>query len=223
MGHIKPNIIAKNVSHCGAQHFAFKQMGTGSSRQSDAERFRFSSLPRGLSVEGDRAFLDMPDGTKRLIAVRGGGRLMAGDSPVPFEPPIPREDFATMWNRMIVDTPDAYAVPLPAEAYEIVEAYYNSHPIAQYEQVRGYAISLLPRYGDVLPRALRLLLFESRIGFMEYETELAAFQEILVAAGRPEPFAVFPAEAYAKWEALLDMASEIEESYAARGIQLPPI
>ena len=223
MRHVKPNIIRKNVTHGGGQHFAFKQMGAGRSRESDANRFRVSSSPRGLHVEGDRAFLDMPDGSRRLIAVRGGGRLMAGDSPVQVEPPIPREAFETMWNRMLVDTPDEYAVPLPDEAYEIVEAYYDSHPTAQYDSVRGYAVSLLPRYADALPRALRLLLFETRIGFMEYETELANYTALLAAAGRPEPFAVFPAEAYAKWEGFLATAAEIQESYAARGIQLPPL
>jgi len=192
----------------------------------DAERVRFSSLPRGLSVEGNEAFLDMPDGSRRLVAVRGGGvQLRAGrDSPPPPDMlQLPRETFASMWTRMTEDSGDEYRVPLPDEAYDIIEAYYESHPNAAYASVRGFAMSLLPRFGDRLPRALRLLMYQAEIEYIVFEYELQTFQRLVSEADRPEPFIVFPAEFYERWEGYIQRAREIEEDFQSRGIVLPPL
>jgi len=174
-------------------------------------------------VEDDKALLDMPDGSRRLIAVRGGGMLSGGrDSPVPPELQIPRQSFEAMWLRMVNDG-EEYALPIPDEAFPIVQEYYNTHPDASYEQVRGFALVLLPRYGDRLPRALRLLMFQGELGFFEFEAELERFQAELAATGRPEPYGVFPAESYGHWEKLIARAQAIEDSFAQQGIPLPPL
>jgi len=206
--------------------FCFKQMGSGMSRRiTDAQQFRFSSLPRGLSVEGNEAFLDMPDGSRRLIAVRGGRvPLTAGrDTPPPDVLEVPREPFESMWARMQQDSGDQFRVPLPDEAYEIVEAYYDSHPQAVYDSVRGFGMSMLPRFGDRLPRALRLLMFQTEIGFFDFQTELETFETLVTQADRPEPFIVFPAEFYDRWEGFIDRARIIEEDFQRRGVPLPPL
>ena len=170
------------------------------------ERLRFlqNQIPGSRTFSGQRPIL------------QGGRRAFVS-------PNLVRESFQTMWQRMKQDDVDQYAVPLPDEAAQVVEEYYNSHPVATYENVRGYAITLLPVYGRTLPRALNLLFFTSRIGFSKYEKELRYFRKQLENADRPEPFYVFPMEAYRKWESFIEQAKEIEASYASQGIQLPPI
>lgn len=218
VGRKKPNIIRNNVGE-DAPHFAFKQMGAS---QSQADRVRFSSLPRGMTVEGDEAFLDMPDGSRRLIAVRGGA-LHGGRDLVPRSPPRPRESFEAMWLRMVNDSATEFALPLPDEAFAVVEQYYNEHPNAPYDSVRGFGMALLPRYGERLPKALRLLMFQNELSFFEYQAELDRFQAELTATGRPEPFAIFPADSYARWEAFIARADAIKESLIQMGIPLPPM
>lgn len=221
-------------------------MGAGASQpSSDAERFRFSSLPTGLTVANNEAYLTMPDGSRRLVAVRGGASLVGGafvqngslvvewdaagalqggkHNVKSLQHYMQRETFDEMWLRMQADSPTGYRVPLPPEAYDDVYVYYATHPTAPYENVRGFAISLLPHYGERLPKALRLLMYQNEIGFFEYQAEIDYFQQLLAAAGRPEPFATFPNEAYARWEGLIRRANDIEMYLRMSGVELPPL
>jgi len=137
--------------------------------------------------------------------LRGGRR---------YEPQYPaiRQSFADMWNRMTSESEEDWALPLPPEEYNNVEAYYDSHRNASYEQVKGYAKTRIPIYGELVPEALIRLLSNNIITMEAYLSTIEELNAILRASDRPEPYIRFPVHLIQSWDSILHSAS-----------QLPPI
>lgn len=201
-------------------------MGIGASVQHPS-RMR---APNGLILDGmkpNRVAVAQSDG-RRVVVAREGQSLVGGRdvSQAVVQAPIPRESFESMWTRMRVDAADEFALPLPDSEESVVREYYDMHPNAPYANVRSFAKSLLPNWSAEALRAITTLLItggppQNNFAFSEYQTEKQFIEEQVAAAGRPEPYIVYPQEVYDRWEALIVRANAVRQQLAAQGIPVP--
>jgi predicted DNA-binding protein YlxM (UPF0122 family) len=154
------------------------------------------------------SFLD--GNPKHDTDLRGGRR---------YEKPSPsvRETFGEMWNRMTNDSEDDWALPLPPQEYEVVKAYYDSHPNAPYPNVKGYAMSRIPRYSELLPPALQRLVSNGVIDYSLYLATLDELNDLLIASDRPEPYIVFNPQQLQNWDMILYNASRLPLEGGGKG------
>ena len=187
-------------------------MGNGSSQPT----------PRTLMIQGTKpnrnVFIQNTDGRVTWMASEDtiyGGRSLAQAE---LFPGLPRESFDSMWARMHADTPEGFAVPLGDDLRGEVQQYYDTHPSAQFANVRGFAVTLLSSWVFTVKRSLIVLLYNKVIDFKRYVTEIRYITALLAASDRPEPFILFSDATYDRWDALIQAALPLDNSMMEKGI-----